>query len=281
MPLALHLAGSFLHTYRDTRLGMPAAYLSQLHKYALQDPALQGRGASQSPTRHAQNVELTFKVSYQRLQTTDPIDERAHRLLARAACFAPGTPLPRDLLKATLSEAEKTFEEELEIEDALRRLVALGLVEEVEEQTVRLHRLLAEFVRQQEKTTYSEAQSAVGQMLLEQARQLNSTGYSARLLALQPHLRAITNAALPNESELAASLSNELGLHLMKLGAFSEAQFYFQQALAIRQKVLGSEHPDVATSLNGLAWLYWRQGKDERAEPLYQQALAICQKVLE
>jgi len=51
-------------------------------------------------------------------------------------------------------------------------------------------------------------------------------------------------------------------------------------ALAIREKQLGPEHPDTAQSLNNLAELYRAQGKYEQAEPLYQRALAIREKQL-
>jgi CHAT domain-containing protein len=53
-----------------------------------------------------------------------------------------------------------------------------------------------------------------------------------------------------------------------------------ERALAIREKVLGKEHPDVASSLNNLAYLYQAQGNYSQAEPLYQRALAILEKVL-
>ncbi len=170
------------------------------------------------------------------------------------------------------------MEEELATEDALGRLVDFGLIEEVEEQAQRLHQLLAEFVRQQEEIRLPEAQEGVGQGLLERAQEPNAAGYPLQLLPLQPHLRAITNAVLSSESELAASLSNALGLHLLALGAYSDAQFYLQQALAIRREALGAEHPDVATSLNNLAALYYSQGKYEQAEPLLQRAIAIYKK---
>jgi tetratricopeptide (TPR) repeat protein len=48
----------------------------------------------------------------------------------------------------------------------------------------------------------------------------------------------------------------------------------------LRQKLLGDEHPDVATSFNNLAALYRSQGRYSEAEPLYQQALALRQKLL-
>ena len=43
---------------------------------------------------------------------------------------------------------------------------------------------------------------------------------------------------------------------------------------------LGNDHPDVATSLNNLALLFYSQGKYKKAEPLYQQVLALRQKLL-
>ena len=53
-----------------------------------------------------------------------------------------------------------------------------------------------------------------------------------------------------------------------------------QRALAIWEKVLGPEHPDVALSLNNLALLYHAQGQYAEAQPLYQRALAILEKTM-
>jgi Flp pilus assembly protein TadD len=47
------------------------------------------------------------------------------------------------------------------------------------------------------------------------------------------------------------------------------------EALAMSKRLLGAEHPDVASSLNNLAALYDAQGRSSEAEPLYQQARAI------
>ena len=45
-------------------------------------------------------------------------------------------------------------------------------------------------------------------------------------------------------------------------------------ALAIREKALGPDHPYVATSLNNLAKLYWSQGRYADALPLAQRVIA-------
>jgi tetratricopeptide (TPR) repeat protein len=63
-------------------------------------------------------------------------------------------------------------------------------------------------------------------------------------------------------------------------GKYKEAELLYQQALALRQKLLGDDHPDVASSLNNLAFLYKSQGKYKEAEPLYQQALNIFEQRL-
>ncbi len=43
------------------------------------------------------------------------------------------------------------------------------------------------------------------------------------------------------------------------------------RSLAISEKTLGTEHPDVATSLNNLAELYRAQGRDHEAERLLSE----------
>ncbi|MEH2310839.1 MAG: tetratricopeptide repeat protein, partial [Nostoc sp.] len=52
------------------------------------------------------------------------------------------------------------------------------------------------------------------------------------------------------------------------------------EALAMRKRLLGDEHPDVASSLNNLAFLYDSQGRYSDAEPLYIEALEIAEKRL-
>ena len=47
----------------------------------------------------------TFALSYDRLDPADPTDASALALLARAAHFAPGQPIPWDLLLATITGA--------------------------------------------------------------------------------------------------------------------------------------------------------------------------------
>ena len=54
----------------------------------------------------------------------------------------------------------------------------------------------------------------------------------------------------------------------------------WQEAVSVIETQLGSEHPDTAGSLNGLAALLQIQGDFAGARPLYERALAIREKVL-
>jgi CHAT domain-containing protein len=73
---------------------------------------------------------------------------------------------------------------------------------------------------------------------------------------------------------------NQQVIELYEQGKYAAAIPLAEHALAIREKVLGKEHPDVATSLNNLAGLYQNMGNYSQAEPLYQRALEIREKVL-
>ncbi len=63
-------------------------------------------------------------------------------------------------------------------------------------------------------------------------------------------------------------------------GNYGEAEPLYRRSLAILEKALGPEHPDVATSLNNLALLYKTLGNYAEAEPLYRRSLAIWEKAL-
>src|SRR5207237_1222599 len=70
----------------------------------------------------------------------------------------------------------------------------------------------------------------------------------------------------------AARLLYQAGAFLYFHGFYPQSQFFHQQALAMREQVLGSEHPAVAESLSYLAILASNHGDYQRAERFYRQA---------
>ncbi len=279
LPLALHLTGSFLATFRQARLGTPAIYLTELRQAALDHPSLTGEKMGFSPTDHEQHIARSFTLSYQRLDPTDVRDILALALLTRASYFAPNEPIPRSLLISTLRQTEINSKTELDVEQAITRLITLGLLESHIEGGLVLHRLLAIFV-QRRTDDRVEAEVAVEQTLLEEADHLNKAGYPIPILAWQVHLRVVTDMAQLQENELAANLCNTLGYHLVMIGDYIGARIYYERALAIKEKILEAEHPEVASGLNNLGSVLQDLGDLTKARFSYERALAIYEKTL-
>jgi tetratricopeptide (TPR) repeat protein len=283
LPLALHLAGSYLATYRHARFGAPDTYLAQLRQAGLDHPSLAEKGRTLT-TAHERHVDRTFALSYERLDLQDPTDAVALALLACSAHFAPGEPIPRPLLLATLDlpGEDKDFEAERRAEDGLARLVALGLLDAGAEGNPVLHQLLAAFIRQvaADAAIDDQAQAAVERTLLAEANRLNEAGYPAPLLAWQPHLRAVTDAAQTRDDEWATRLCDALGVHLQMIGDYPAARPYLERALVISKASLGPHHPHTTTCLNNLAGLLRDMGDLAGARSYLEQALVINEAAL-
>ena len=88
------------------------------------------------------------------------------------------------------------------------------------------------------------------------------------------------SASQPLAQSSATDELNKRVIELYRAGKFAEAIPLAQQALAIDEKALGPDHPDVATGLNNLAELYRNQGRYVEAETLLKRALAIYEKAL-
>jgi tetratricopeptide (TPR) repeat protein len=273
LPLALHLAGSYLRAYRaEVSLD---GYLAELRRAdVVQHASLLGAGLddSPSPTHHVQSVAATFALSLGRLDHLREVDRVAIALLARMACMAPGEPVPRDLLATTLEEVEPRLHA-----DGLRRLAAVGLVEEGEG-WLRMHRLVARFARQEEHLDPT-APAAVARAMIgcgEDAYHGHLAG--SALAAVLPHL--INAGERAGEEPLAAKLCSATGHALQAVGDFRTARLWHERALAIRDRMLGPDHPDTAESLNNLGVLLQHEGKLAAARPLLERALVIRQRVL-
>jgi tetratricopeptide (TPR) repeat protein len=121
-------------------------------------------------------------------------------------------------------------------------------------------------------------------------RQLSAAATRAELGALKNLQLAYADAAtqyrdaaavVPQEEALTqAEYLNEEGRAWQAAGQYADAQPPLEHALALREKALGPEHPNVAASLNNLAELYRAQGRYADAEPRYQRALIIWEKAL-
>ncbi len=73
---------------------------------------------------------------------------------------------------------------------------------------------------------------------------------------------------------MATSLNTLAGLYDNQ-GRYAEAEPLYQRSLAIREKALGPEHPDVAQSLENYAALLRNTELNDEAEKLEARAKAI------
>jgi len=287
LPLALHLAGSYLAYLLEMLGGDPAAraddLLARLRDPALlRHPALRGEGSDASPTGHDHDVGRAFALSYDRLLAAqDATAAQAEALLARAACLAPGAPFPVALPGAALDLPDGEAGERA-LAAAARRLTEVGLLERAGDGAYRLHRLVARFVAMVHDGTavMAAARDAVEEAVIALAYKQNIAGDPRPLREWEIQLRHVTDAAFDREDNTGATLCINLGYYLLMSGELAAARPYYERALAIRERVLGPDHPATARSLNNLGYLLQAMGELAAARPYYERALAIRERVL-
>jgi tetratricopeptide (TPR) repeat protein len=117
-----------------------------------------------------------------------------------------------------------------------------------------------------------------GSMLWMQQLSISQTASSATM-KVRPSRISIPLMNQSNEMAEAGRLNQQF-IELHKQGKYSEALPVAKKTLAIKEKLLGPDDPDVANSLNNLSARYYERGKDAQAEPLLRRALAIQEKAL-
>ncbi len=278
LPLALHLAGGFLRRYQQIS---PTRYLDQLRNQGLfQHPSLQGWGVDFSPTGHELNVARTFVVNLEQLSTADQTDNLAQKLLVRAACFAPGEPIQRQLLLATIWADEADILALLAAEDGLTRLVDLGFLKAEGSEWVLMHRLLATFV--QESLGKDEiALVDVTRAVYEKIEVLFREKASLYTLVVAPtHVRHLISLAQGQAEIHMANLTHRLGTYLHAIADFEGSRTYLQLALDFYRQVHVGDHPDIARCHNSLGILFMLEGSYTEALPLFEKALIMWENTL-
>ncbi len=281
LPLALHLAGSFLLRYR-------AAVTPQRYAADLARPELIGHRSLErsgvSPTGHVQSVARTFALSYERLDPSTPRDALALAVLARACRLAPGEQIPRPLLIAAAGhrEAARTDEPDdldavLATEDALGRTMDLGLLEATARGSLRMHRMVAAFLLNATKDD-DTAQLAVETAVrsdYESRRQGSGLLSAGELLA---HLRTVTDASLGRRDEGTVALASLAGDHLREMFSYPDACRYLAAALEIAEQIRPPDDPSLALPLNNLGFALLRAERIDEALGYLQRAIPLWQR---
>ena len=262
LPLALDHAAAYCKR-TQMRFGDYAAKASSLI-----DAAPRGAG-------YPRSIAATFNLAITEAVTQCPA---AEALMAYLAQCAPDR-IPMSLVEGA-------------VEDEVQRMKALAALSEVSllkhdpfedgSPAVTVHRLVlaVALVRSEAK---GSAQDAVGRLIarLVAIYPIGSrTEPSSWALCAQltPHLLA-QHQKHTSEADWADLLARA-GDYLHGRAAYTEAAPLIRDALVIRQKLFGPEHPFTAESLSDLARLLRYQNDHTAARPLLERALAIREKVL-
>lgn len=268
LPLALHLAGSHLRRYR---VGGEELLRELRRPDLLTHPALTGLGLKVSPTGHENHVVRTFALSYLCLDQADEVDALALKALTRAACFVPGIPIPRELLKKTLGEASS----KMSVEGSLHRLTELGLLTPSDEGALILHRLLAAFVK--DAMPIAEALDSVKSVLYHEASGINHHKRPEPLRPWAAHLRYVAEQLAAREPDWASALFFELGYHLKAIADYTRAKVVLDRALKFGEEAFGADHVNVAAIKGELGTLAVARGDLAEARASLEYALHAIQ----
>ncbi|MBD2102058.1 FxSxx-COOH system tetratricopeptide repeat protein, partial [Leptolyngbya sp. FACHB-261] len=275
LPLALDQAGAFIE---ETPSSL-AEYFNLYQARGAELLAERGELAEDHPS-----VTITFSLAFEKVLERNP---EAADLLRLCAFLAPDS-IPEEIFCKGASELGETLgpvaADPLAFAQALREAGRFLLIHRnPTDQTLDIHRLVQEVLRAElDSDTYHFWAERIVRAL---AKAHPGDEYKDWPLCDRwlPHARAAIKLAETLQREfpqVVSDLLNQTGYYLAQRAQYTEAEPLLAQALELRQRLLGQDHPDVATSLNNLALLYDSQGRYSEAEPLYLQALELRQRLL-
>ncbi|NJM05161.1 tetratricopeptide repeat protein [Candidatus Gracilibacteria bacterium] len=276
LPLAIHLAGSYLARYRHvidaTHYLAILRERSPLIHQSLQNGVL-------TPTEHDTHVARTFALSYDQLDKEEPAAQLALRVLHCAACLAPGAPIPEPLMQGMINGDDAMLHPALTTPiKAVRQLNDLGLIEielQRSRRGLRLHRLVAAYTRDRIGAQLARPRAIAERALYAEAERINTRREPAALRDWQIHLRFLADDALLRGDASAAELAYVLAEHLYQTGDYRGSEHYHEQALAICRRQYGTRHPLTARVLAEYGKTLLYGGADETAQQALAEALAI------
>jgi tetratricopeptide (TPR) repeat protein len=268
LPLGLELVGRYLANDLDLSL---AELWQALQSERLRAQAL---AAAEAGMTAELGVIAAFELSWQKL--TPP----AQSLAARLSLFALAE-IPWSLVEQCLADWQPQ-----ELKDVRNQaLLGASLLTRTRQGMYELHQLLREFfaLKLAEMPQREEFTSNFAQILTDIAKIIPQTvtlEQQTNLIEFIPHLAAATEFSqyLPDDDKTWCCTG--LARFYQAQSQFNTVELWYLRSLAIREKELGANHPDTATSLNNLAGLYRSTGRYAEAEPLYVRSLAIREKEL-
>src|SRR5712692_5306626 len=273
LPLALDQAGAYIE---ETRCSL-RDYL-KLYR-ARRQRLLRTRG--QDAAGHPEPVATTWSLSLEKIKQANPAAAELLRLLA---LLHPDS-IPESMIVAAAAELgpvlQPVVREEFDFNEAIGELHKYSLIKrDPEKKILVIHRLVQAII-------WDDMDSETQRQWAERTVRIVSRVFPevefATWDACQqylPHGQICVTLFDQWQMEFleAVRLLHRMGEYLQARAQYAEGEPIYQKALALHERLLGPDHPEIAQTLSGLASLYYEQGEYEQAEPLYQRALAICEQ---
>jgi len=281
---ATRLRGEQSETLLDLRMGCLRSRLDEIRALAnvfaradaqVVEKSIEAAQALTPLRGCADAAALTAQVKPPEYPATYARVERHRSTLAEikalkdTGMYARGLEMAKPLLAASRETRYKPLEAEAELMlgDLLSRTNQTSEAEEA----YRLAAINADAVRDDRRRAQAWTQLAF--VLGYQATRMDEG------LRLAQQAGAVVER-LGNPPELDSGLQHVLGTILLRQGEHGEALQRLKQALDIRQKTLGPEHPEVASTLNALGIVSKEAGQYEEALAYYQKAIQISEITL-
>ena len=270
LPLALSHAAAYL---RRNRAVTADTYLAEFSRYMREVP----KGAA-----YKTPVFATFQLAMEQAEAEAP---GAWAVLSLSAFFAPSK-IPEELFKQAPKfyppKLQPIVTNEARLAEAISILDHLSLADfDPDERTFSVHCLVQAAARGALGNPEAKAEwIAVAVNACVAAYPGGDFRHWAAYERLLTHARTLVELAGDSIGSPLAELLSQAGAYLMSRSVYEEAKPLLKRALAIREKALRPDDPDVTISLNNLASFYRAQGAYEHARPLHGHALAIWEKAL-
>jgi tetratricopeptide (TPR) repeat protein len=283
LPLALEQAAAYIVTNRVSF----GDYLTSYRKQRLK----RLEKAKPKLGQYPDSVATTWALNLKEVQTEAP----AAAALLNYCAFLHADAIPFNLLTLGAIELGEPLatalsdaaDDPLELYDLLNPLCRYSLIRvEPEGQSLSLHRLSQEVIRAELGNTGCQSWveplfRAMVKLLPEKNKDVKYEDWPT-LAPLVNHVQELANHCQQPDgvSTGSADVFHSLGAYLLERGQYSMAKSLLTKSLALRQKLFGKGHEDIAASLDRVAWIYQLQGRYKEAEPIFQEALGMRQRLL-
>ena len=272
LPLALDQAAAYM-----SETQMP--YQEYIDLFKKQRLKIFGEVKYESPF-YKKTVATTWNLAL------DRIDNESAKQLIQLFAFLASDHISKDMFLQSSEHLPEPLasavRDELKFNNIIQNLIRYSLIQ-IDKDHLSIHRLLQEVIRESLGDNKIQCFHYCVRILYKLFRydQYDMKTWE-NCASLLPHLQSVLSHEkdLETETKEIAYLYAEGARWLQHTAVYDKVLEWLEKALAIREKVLGYEHPDTATTYNNIAVIYNNLGEYNQALDWHEKALTIYEKIL-